>query len=69
MAVADGMGGHQAGEVASKGAVEAAIAHYQADTGHDVGTSLVRAFRAANQQLHAQAVQVGIARARHLHSC
>jgi serine/threonine protein phosphatase PrpC len=53
--VADGMGGHQAGEVASKGAVEAAIAHYQADTSHDVGTSLVRAFRAANQQLHTQA--------------
>jgi serine/threonine protein phosphatase PrpC len=53
--VADGMGGHQAGEVASKGAVEATLAHYQADTAHDVGTSLVRAFRAANQQLYAQA--------------
>lgn len=54
-AVADGMGGHQAGEVASKGAVEATIANYQADTGHDVGTALVRAFRGANQQLYAQA--------------
>lgn len=53
--VADGMGGHQAGEVASKGAVEATMAHYLADTAHDVGTSLVRAFRAANQQLYTQA--------------
>jgi len=53
--VADGMGGHQAGEVASKGAVEATMAHYLADTTHDVGTSLVRAFRAANQQLYTQA--------------
>jgi serine/threonine protein phosphatase PrpC len=53
--VADGMGGHQAGEVASKGAVEVTLAHYQADTAHEVGTSLVRAFRAANQQLYAQA--------------
>jgi serine/threonine protein phosphatase PrpC len=53
--VADGMGGHQAGEVASQGAVEMAIAQYYSDTSHDVPTSLVRAFRTANQQLHAQA--------------
>jgi serine/threonine protein phosphatase PrpC len=53
--VADGMGGHQAGEVASQGAVELAIAQYYSDATHDVGTSLVRAFRAANQQIHAQA--------------
>jgi len=53
--VADGMGGHQAGEVASQGAVEAVMANYFADTSHDVPTSLVRAFRFANQQLHAQA--------------
>jgi serine/threonine protein phosphatase PrpC len=53
--VADGMGGHQAGEVASKGAVEAAIAQYYGDTSHDTGTSLVRAFRAANQQIHERA--------------
>lgn len=31
------------------------MAHYLADTTHEVGTSLVRAFRAANQQLYAQA--------------
>jgi serine/threonine protein phosphatase PrpC len=53
--VADGMGGHQAGEVASQGAVEMTIAQYYSDSGHDVPTSLVRAFRTANQQLHAQA--------------
>lgn len=53
--VADGMGGHQAGEVASRGAVELTIGQYYSDTTHDVGTSLVRAFRAANQQLYEQA--------------
>lgn len=53
--VADGMGGHQAGEVASQGAVELVIGRYYSDTTHDVGTSLVRAFRSANQQIHAQA--------------
>jgi serine/threonine protein phosphatase PrpC len=49
---ADGMGGHQAGEVASKGAVELVIGQYYNDTSHDIGTSLVRAFRAANQQIY-----------------
>ena len=53
--VADGMGGHQAGEVASRGAVEVTIEHYYADKSHDVGRSLVRALQAANQQIHAQA--------------
>lgn len=53
--VADGMGGHQAGEVASQGAVETAIEYYYQDTGRDVPTSLVRAFRAANQHLYDQA--------------
>jgi len=53
--VADGMGGHQAGEVASQGAVELAIGQYYSDAGADVGTSLVRAFRAANRQIYEQA--------------
>jgi serine/threonine protein phosphatase PrpC len=53
--VADGMGGHQAGEVASRGAVELVIQRYYADTSRDVGTSLVRALQAANKQIHAQA--------------
>ncbi len=53
--VADGMGGHQAGEVASQGAVESVIAHYYSSPGSDVGLSLVRALHVANQQIHAQA--------------
>jgi serine/threonine protein phosphatase PrpC len=53
--VADGMGGHQAGEVASQNAVGAVIREYYADPNSDVGTSLVRAFRLANQQIHEQA--------------
>jgi serine/threonine protein phosphatase PrpC len=53
--VADGMGGHQAGEVASRGAVELAIQRYYGDTSRDVGKSLARAVQAANQQIHAQA--------------
>ena len=53
--VADGMGGHQAGEVASRGAVELVIGQYYSDTTHDVGTSLVRAFRAANKSIYDQA--------------
>ena len=53
--VADGMGGHQAGEVASRGAVETTIQRYYADTSRDVGKSLVRAVQAANQQIHTQA--------------
>jgi serine/threonine protein phosphatase PrpC len=53
--VADGMGGHQAGEVASQGAVELVIGQYYSDTTHDIGTSLVRAFRAANQLIYEQA--------------
>jgi serine/threonine protein phosphatase PrpC len=53
--VADGMGGHQAGEVASRGAVEMTIQRYYADASQDVGRSLVRAVQAANQQIHAQA--------------
>ena len=52
--VADGMGGHQAGEVASKGAVELVISNYYGDTSQDAATSLVRAFHTANQQLHLQ---------------
>ncbi|MGQ9600984.1 MAG: Stp1/IreP family PP2C-type Ser/Thr phosphatase, partial [Anaerolineae bacterium] len=50
--VADGMGGHNAGEVASQGAVELVIGQYYSDTTHDIPTSLMRAFHAANQQIY-----------------
>lgn len=53
--VADGMGGHQAGEVASREAVQFVIGQYYGDATHDIGTSLVRAFRAANRLVHEQA--------------
>jgi serine/threonine protein phosphatase PrpC len=53
--VADGMGGHNAGQVASQGAVEFVVGQYYGDVTHDPRTSLVRAFRVANQRLLAQA--------------
>jgi serine/threonine protein phosphatase PrpC len=52
--VADGMGGHQAGEVASRGAVELVISQYYNDPGPDVKDSLAQAFHLANKQIHAQ---------------
>jgi serine/threonine protein phosphatase PrpC len=53
--VADGMGGHNAGESASQGAVELVMEHYYADTTQDPGISLIRAFQAANHHLYEQA--------------
>jgi serine/threonine protein phosphatase PrpC len=50
--VADGMGGHRAGEVASQQAVERVLHEYCADASHEPGQSLVRAFKAANQVLY-----------------
>jgi serine/threonine protein phosphatase PrpC len=53
--VADGMGGHQAGEVASQSAVEIVVANYYTDDTSDIGAGLVRAFRLANQEIYAMA--------------
>ena len=49
-AVADGMGGHRAGEVASAGAIRT----LQKEAGHDTD-SLVAAVQSANRAVHAEA--------------
>jgi protein phosphatase len=53
--VADGMGGHLAGEVASKEAVRRVMEEYYADPSPDPGESLGRAISAANHLLHEHA--------------
>lgn len=55
--VADGMGGHQAGEVASSLAVAEVSRTYYADPSDDLATSLAHALQTANQAIyrHAQA--------------
>ncbi|MGD8626344.1 MAG: Stp1/IreP family PP2C-type Ser/Thr phosphatase [Anaerolineae bacterium] len=53
--VADGMGGHQAGEVASQEAVRIVLHDYYASEGLSPGDSLVRAIKLANRTLYAQA--------------
>ncbi len=53
--VADGMGGHQAGEVASRQAIKSVIDQYYSDVTHDVGTSLVRAYKTANRLIYDEA--------------
>jgi serine/threonine protein phosphatase PrpC len=56
--VADGMGGHQAGDVASQNAVRVFSHEYYADPDLDVRGSLVRAIKKANAYIHEQAQQV-----------
>lgn len=53
--VADGMGGHQAGEVASQEAVRIVLKEYYASEGYPPGDSLVQAIKLANRTLYAQA--------------
>lgn len=53
--IADGMGGHQRGEVASRLAVEALFSSYYSDRREDgVGPALQRGFQSANEQIAAQ---------------
>ena len=60
--VADGMGGHRSGEMASRRAVDQVIRAYFDDPDTDPAGSLQRAFRTANAALYAQTGDGGTAR-------
>ena len=55
--VADGMGGHAAGEVASEIAVDTVSNAYYQDDSDDVATSLVHAIKRANALIHQRAAE------------
>ncbi len=59
VAVADGMGGHAAGEVASRVAAEASQEAYYTSSFTDLETSLRAAFRIANERVHEVASEGG----------
>lgn len=52
LAVADGMGGHERGEVASRIAIETLAAVVREDLGADTALLLKQAFRRANEAIH-----------------
>src|SRR5436190_784071 len=55
--VADGMGGHAAGEVASEIAVDTVSNMYYQEDSKDVAVSLLRAIRRANASIHQRAAE------------
>src|SRR5437660_10677541 len=55
--VADGMGGHAAGEVASEIAVDTVSNAYYQDDNEDVPASLLQAIRRANAAIHQRAAE------------
>ncbi|HEX6482779.1 MAG TPA: Stp1/IreP family PP2C-type Ser/Thr phosphatase [Ktedonobacteraceae bacterium] len=55
--VADGMGGHAAGEVASEIAVDTVSNAYYQDDGDDVAASLLQSIRRANAAIHQRAAE------------
>jgi protein phosphatase len=54
--VADGMGGHRGGEIASRIAVRTILAFYTADSSGDRSDALARSFHEANQTIIQEAV-------------
>lgn len=56
--VADGMGGHAAGEVASEMAVSTVSTMYYQDADHDVMASLLRAVKYTNASIYQRAMQL-----------
>ncbi|MHB1001229.1 MAG: Stp1/IreP family PP2C-type Ser/Thr phosphatase [Armatimonadota bacterium] len=57
-AVADGMGGHASGQIASELALKTIIKTYYGDTGEDVGASLKESFNRANSYIYDAAQMV-----------
>src|SRR5438876_9203065 len=55
--VADGMGGHAAGEVASEIAVDTVSNMYYQEDSNDVAVSLLRAIKRANASIHQRAAE------------
>src|SRR6266702_4521213 len=55
--VADGMGGHAAGEVASEIAVDTVSNEYYKDSNDDVAVSLLHAIKRANTSIHQRAAE------------
>lgn len=55
--VADGMGGHAAGEVASEIAVDTISNVYYQEESEDTATSLIQAIKRANMQIHQRAAE------------
>ena len=51
LAVADGMGGHENGDLASQIAIESLLAQVESDGGTDAATLLKRAYREANSRI------------------
>ena len=60
--VADGIGGHQAGDVASRMAVDLIRRTYYEDTDPDIAASLQRAIAVANAEIYRQAQEPAYAR-------